>query len=388
MPPEGRGDPLTKEQVGLLRAWIDQGAAWENAVPTNLLDVTLAPTFGWTAVSGDNGKFREQYWQRDGPNGGLDRFQLLEQPNPDTRITASGHALLDDYKIVLNADRNELGFIHSGWEQFRQYCDDTGGYLPSHNAPPPQRLGTELYLDTGKAWIDFGLTLPQWPKLVLGYEYDYKRGQEAITSWGAQASPTGPHNLAPASKSLDEGTHVINLDMAGNLKGIDIEDRFRGEFYSLNTHYTNLAARGPVSQNASESDHYFQGANSIGLERRFKEWLFGSAGYLYSKLNADDSFSDASGLQQRPLCRLRPAHPPGKRIPHHQPHNLTWTLPRTDSLCGRPSAMDSPTRAGRRQPQWHPVHPPATWLPHHQSSQPGLGLPAANHVRNGRSPLQ
>ena len=26
MPPEGKGDPLTKEQVGLVRAWIDQGA--------------------------------------------------------------------------------------------------------------------------------------------------------------------------------------------------------------------------------------------------------------------------------------------------------------------------------------------------------------------------
>src|SRR6188472_1264798 len=25
MPPEGKGDPLTKEQVGLIRAWIDQG---------------------------------------------------------------------------------------------------------------------------------------------------------------------------------------------------------------------------------------------------------------------------------------------------------------------------------------------------------------------------
>ncbi len=26
MPPEGKGDPLTKEQIGLLRAWVDQGA--------------------------------------------------------------------------------------------------------------------------------------------------------------------------------------------------------------------------------------------------------------------------------------------------------------------------------------------------------------------------
>jgi cytochrome c5 len=26
MPPEGKGEPLTKEQIGLVRAWIDEGA--------------------------------------------------------------------------------------------------------------------------------------------------------------------------------------------------------------------------------------------------------------------------------------------------------------------------------------------------------------------------
>lgn len=26
MPPDGKGDPLTKDQIGLIRAWIDQGA--------------------------------------------------------------------------------------------------------------------------------------------------------------------------------------------------------------------------------------------------------------------------------------------------------------------------------------------------------------------------
>ena len=28
MPPKGSGDPLSKDQIGLLRAWIDQGAKW------------------------------------------------------------------------------------------------------------------------------------------------------------------------------------------------------------------------------------------------------------------------------------------------------------------------------------------------------------------------
>jgi uncharacterized membrane protein len=29
MPPEGRGTPLEPKEIGLLRAWIDQGAKWE-----------------------------------------------------------------------------------------------------------------------------------------------------------------------------------------------------------------------------------------------------------------------------------------------------------------------------------------------------------------------
>src|SRR5262249_47888894 len=31
MPPEGAGQPLSSEQIGLLRAWIDQGARWTRA---------------------------------------------------------------------------------------------------------------------------------------------------------------------------------------------------------------------------------------------------------------------------------------------------------------------------------------------------------------------
>src|SRR6266480_122354 len=32
MPPKGVGDPLTREQIGLLRGWIDQGATWPDGV--------------------------------------------------------------------------------------------------------------------------------------------------------------------------------------------------------------------------------------------------------------------------------------------------------------------------------------------------------------------
>src|ERR1043166_8195366 len=32
MPPIGKGEPLTKEQVGILRTWIDQGAKWPEQI--------------------------------------------------------------------------------------------------------------------------------------------------------------------------------------------------------------------------------------------------------------------------------------------------------------------------------------------------------------------
>jgi hypothetical protein len=294
MPPEGKGEPLTREQIGVLRAWIDQGVVWDNTVTTNLFDVTISPTFGGTKVSGDKDKFREQNWRRDGLDGGLRDFEIFEQRNPETKISSTGHALLDDYKIVLDIDRNELGFIHTGWEQYRKYYDNTGGSYPPPSTQPPQTLDRDLHVDLGKAWADFGLTLPRWPRIVLGYEYDYRHGEEATTSWGSNGAPGDPRNIAPTSQHIDEGTHIIKFDFDAEVKGITIEDRFRGEFYKLNTSYTNVAARGPVSQNASEGNSYFQGANSIRLEKKFKDWLFGSGGYFYSHMNASDSFTDAT----------------------------------------------------------------------------------------------
>ncbi|HSY18332.1 MAG TPA: c-type cytochrome domain-containing protein [Candidatus Acidoferrales bacterium] len=297
MPPLGKGTPLTPVQVSLLRAWIDQGAVWDTASQSNHLEFSFSPTLGDTYVRGDKQKFREHYWQKDGLNGGVEQFELLDQTGPDTRWLLDGHALLDDYKINLAVDRNDIGFVHSGWEQYRKYFDDTGGYAPLLTPAAPS-LGRDLHLDIGKAWIDFGLTLPDWPRLVLGYEYDYKQGDEATTSWNAVGPQGTGRNIGPADKHLDEGTHIIKLDLDAEVKGVSIEERFRGEFYKLKTGTTNVAF-GPLPESIAEGTTYFQGANTIRLEKKFTDWFFGSGGYLYSKLDADSAFRmDAPGLNQ------------------------------------------------------------------------------------------
>jgi hypothetical protein len=91
MPPEGKGTPLTPEQVGLLRAWIDQGATWELTEPEKKVSMMASPTVGWTTVSGDERKFRELYWQHEGWNGGVVQFEMTDKPTPDSKITAAGH---------------------------------------------------------------------------------------------------------------------------------------------------------------------------------------------------------------------------------------------------------------------------------------------------------
>jgi len=289
MPPPGKGDPLTTQQVALLRAWIDQGVTWNAPPPTNDWVFSIAPIFGGTFVHGDSHQFREHYWQREGINGGLEQFEFFDRKDPETKLRFAGHALRDDFKLSLDLDRNEVGFVHSGFEQYRKYFDDTGGYFPS-SGRPPSSLGRDLHLDIGKAWIDFGLTLPKWPRLVVGYEYDYKRGEEATTTW--DLSPGALPNLAPASKQIREGTHVVKFDLDAEVGGVAVEERFRGEFYRLNTFRTNSDTRSASSEHVTESDHYFQGANTLRLEKQFTDWLLASGGYLYSKLNADATFTD------------------------------------------------------------------------------------------------
>src|SRR5579859_1914809 len=79
MPPPGKGEPLTKEEIGLLRAWIDQGAAWGTNATAPVMAFQISPTLGWTTVSGDEKKYRERFWTKEGLNGGAESFSLTNQ---------------------------------------------------------------------------------------------------------------------------------------------------------------------------------------------------------------------------------------------------------------------------------------------------------------------
>ncbi len=179
MPPAGKGEPLTTSQISLLRAWIDQDVPWDGSGPKSREQYEVITTAGWTGVSGNRDQFREHAWQPEGWNGGLDKYLFTDQLGPDTRFTLEGRALRDDYKVSLSVERNDLGFVRGGWEQYRRYYGDSGGYY-SLFSPSISSLDSDLHLDIGKAWAEVGLTLPSWPKAVLGYEYHYQNGEKSL----------------------------------------------------------------------------------------------------------------------------------------------------------------------------------------------------------------
>src|ERR1051326_165623 len=81
MPPPGKGEALTREQIGTLRAWIDQGAKWPAGAQTaaRASQFSITPTARWVTVSGNAQKFREDWWQKEGFSAGYERFEMIEQ---------------------------------------------------------------------------------------------------------------------------------------------------------------------------------------------------------------------------------------------------------------------------------------------------------------------
>ncbi len=312
MPPKGKAPPLTPEQIGLLRAWIDQGVAWEINAPEPAYSLLMSPTLSWTTVSGDEHKFREHYWRKEGWNGGAENFLLTDKFGKESKLTVESRVLLDDYRVVLTLEKKEVGFTSFGWEQYRKYFDDTGGYFPAFT-PSTFSLDRDLHLDVGRAWADFGLTLPDWPRMVIGYEYQYRDGEKSTLQWGAVRQGE-TRNIYPSAKAIDEHVHIIKFDLDHEIAGVRMADSFRGEFYDLSTSRQNIRLNeafivGNSAPSAvdvvKEQQNYFQGANAFRLERSFTDWLFGSAGYLYSKLNADAAFYLDTVYPLGPAARLQ-----------------------------------------------------------------------------------
>lgn len=301
MPPVGKGEPLTKEQIALLRAWIDQGVTWAPLEPVAREEFSVSPMFRWITVDGNERKFREHNWTKEGVSIGLEEFSLKKQIDANRNWLVTGRALREDYKVSLSLERKEVGFTRIGWEEYRKYFDDSGGYYENFT-PPAFELDRNLYLDIGKFWAEVGLTLPARPRLVLGYEYQYHEGAKSLLQWLPETQGGNTRNIFPTAKEIDQRLHVIRLDATHEIRGFLLEDNFRYEIFELDTS-RRIVSRQRTNRDRfleiSEGQDHHQLANAFRFEKQVTDWLLVSAGHLYRRLEGEASFThtttDSSG---------------------------------------------------------------------------------------------
>jgi hypothetical protein len=307
MPPKGKAPALTADQIGLLRAWIDQGAKWGTTNAQPQLTFTVEPMLQYVTVSGNRDKFREHNWMTDGWDGGFSELQWSQKVAEDTKFSFDGQARFNspDYRFKFTLEKEDVGFVRGGYEQFRRYYDNGGGYADGI-IPPHYQLDNGLHLDNGRAWIDLGLTLPDWPRLVFGYEYQFRDGIKSSLTWGPVSGGGPSRGVYPAFKDVDEKVHIVKFDLTHEIQGWLIEDNFRGEFYDLNNRrqVTDAFTAGNTAPDSitdnRDSYRHFQGVNTIRLEKPVKDWWLLSGGYYFSQLDGDAGFSQESFIPTDP----------------------------------------------------------------------------------------
>lgn len=311
MPPPGKGEPLTPEQVALLRAWVDQGARYPETAAEPPLERRLSatPAFAWITVDGNRAAFRAREWLPDGASGGFQHLEWQEPVGRAGRFRAESRVLLgaEDYELKLSYEQRDLGFLRGGYGQYRKWFDDTGGFFPPFDTPA-LRLGRDLHLDVGRAWFEAGLAKPDLPRITLGYAYEFREGERAILQWGLVTDPNTLESRAiyPAAKAVEEQVHVVTFRLRHTLAGVDLEDDFRGTFADLRwgrdlvDSYTLGRALPDSVTRHREQFQYFEGANALRLETPVKDWLFLSGGYLYSNLDGEAGFRNETFLPADP----------------------------------------------------------------------------------------
>ena len=152
-------------------------------------------------------------------------------------------------------------------------------------------------MDSGGFFIEVGQRGEDVPELILGYEYHYKDGTKSTLEYGRVGD-----GVYPATKTVDEGLHVIRLDAKHEINGFVLRDHARYESYDLET---TRVDRVPTSVSGATYDDghivdedadYHLFSNAVSVEKWFTESGFLGLGYLYQDMSGGNDF----GMDQFP----------------------------------------------------------------------------------------
>ncbi|MEI6083763.1 MAG: hypothetical protein WCS70_05630 [Verrucomicrobiota bacterium] len=254
-------------------------------------DVSITPSVQYISVKGDQDQFRANQWVHDGWTYGVDSATLQQSLSKDTTLDFTGRAISDgDYKLTLDVTKKDVGFVRAGFSQYRKYSDTTGGYFQPFSVPSFTLPG-DFALNVGKIYADIGLTLPNLPVFILGYERDYRTGQQSLLEWGSVTEGTTTRKIYPSYQNVDEHVDIIKFGVTHDIKSVHVDNQFRYEYYKTDT----TKKDGSVDLNTATSktttikEEYNHDAfyNTFRMDSHLNNKVYWSLGYLFTTLDGN-----------------------------------------------------------------------------------------------------
>ncbi|MGD0650062.1 MAG: hypothetical protein ABSA97_02805 [Verrucomicrobiia bacterium] len=252
--------------------------------------VTVTPMAQYVTVRGDAAKFREDWGIKDGWTGGIEDATYSQKLGKDWQLNLEGRAIFDneDYRLRLEIVNPNVGFVRVGFTEFRTYYDDNGGFFRSFT-PSSFQLGRDLFVRNGDVFFETGLTLPNLPRLTLGYERQYRDGEKSTLEWGAVTQGATTRNIFPSFKQPTETTDIIKLGVEHDIASVHVADQFRFEHFHQDTTRMDTSVNLNTSSSKTVAVHedYRHDAffNTFRMDQHVNNKVFWSMGYLFTTLN-------------------------------------------------------------------------------------------------------
>ncbi len=264
--------------------------------------------FGQFFLRGDQNRFQYQKQLPAGAFGGIEEFHFERPFDQKGLLQLDGRGIFDnhDYSLKLDVKHPDKGFLRAGYEEFRTWYDNTGGFNSQSNRWVLP-LNSGLHIDRGEAFLEMGLTVPDWPLLTLSYRYQFRNGQKDSTIWGdtvVRPGANGTRGIVPTFLGVDEKRHMIAGDAKHTLGRTELGLGLRYDI--LDQDNTRNIRRTP----GAASDRYVTQRDTVhsdmfnvhaSTETRFNDrWLF-TTGYSYTRLDTDVGGSRIFGASYDPI---------------------------------------------------------------------------------------
>lgn len=287
---------------------------FSNALALEAPDVSITPEpIRYTAVKGDVEKYSAHHWRREGYVGGIKDFSLEEKLPEDITVSMEGHALIDenDMEGKIHIEKENFGFVHIEYEEFRKYYDGTGGVYYPFNIQQHNETDKILQLDIGHFAVEIGLTLEELPDVSFLYEREYKDGAKSHLTWTAVRQGAVTRSIGPSWQDIDEIVDVFALRASHDIKGVALKGEQRWEFVrsELSREEKSLSTTAVAADKKIRVQNQAPEANvvttTLGAEKWFwNERALASAGYRFAHIRNREVESIFEMNEQRVLTNF------------------------------------------------------------------------------------